>query len=122
MAYTAYVLDEASREKLKNRFPPKYEEFVGHHVTEAFGVPESVSAPESANVRVIGHVDSGDGLEALVVLVDKSKVRPDGKIYHVTWSLDREKYAPKDSNNLLATKPFLLTMPIDITTTPSVLK
>ena len=117
-AYTAYVLDDASRELLAKRFPPKYPEVIGHHVTVQFGVPADAAPPQPAALKVVGYKDSGDGLEALVVSVNGSTDRPDGSTYHITWSLDRSKYKPVDSNKLLAgaTKYTLIrTVPIQVT-------
>lgn len=121
--YTAYVLNDTDRALLSNAYPPKYPEHVGHHVTVEFGVPEGTSAPEPANVKVVGYIDSGDGLEALVVSVNGSTQRPDGKTYHITWSLDRSKYSPKDSNTLLNNlgKRYTMIRPISVQTTPAVL-
>ncbi len=118
--YTAYVLTDAAREKLVEKFPPKYEKFIGHHVTIQFGVPKDTQTPDPANIRVIGRADTGDGLEALVVSVDGSQDRPDGKTYHITWSLDPDKYKPVDSNNLVQNARFSLSMPVSIETTPQV--
>ncbi len=120
--YTAYVLDDASRDALMKKFPPKYDKVVGHHITVEFGVPEGTEPPADAKLNVLGRVDSGDGLEALVVAVDGDRTRPDGKTYHVTWSLDPDKYKPVDSNDLIARKQFTLSQPISITTKPTVLK
>lgn len=120
--YTAYVLDDASRDKLAEKFPPKYEKFVGHHVTHEFGVPEGTEAPADVELAVVGRVDSGDGLEALVVKVGDTRERPDGSTYHVTWSLDPDKYKPVDSNALLKSKQFTLSQSTPITAKPSVLK
>ena len=44
--YTAYVLTDAAREKLVEKFPPKYEKFIGHHITIQFGVPKDTEAPD----------------------------------------------------------------------------
>lgn len=121
--YTAYVLDEASRQELAEQFPPKYDNFIGHHVTVDFGVPADAEAPKPASLKVIGHVDSGDGLEALVVSVNGNKNRPDGSTYHITWSIDsNSNYKPKDSNTLIADKKFTLIRPVAISTEPAVLK
>ena len=38
-------------------------------------------------VRAVGYIDSGDGVEGLLVEVDGSTTRPDGNLFHVTWSL-----------------------------------
>lgn len=120
--YTAYVLDNISRDALAQRFPPKYPKFVGHHVTVQFGVPADTEAPAPAQLKVVGYVDSGDGLEALVISVNGSNTRPDGKLYHITWSLESDKYKPVDSNTLLKAKRFTIIRSIPISTTPELLK
>lgn len=120
--YTAYVLDGASRTALALRFPPKYSKFVGHHVTHEFGVPKDAEAPAPADVRIVGYVDSEDGLEALVCTVDGTSDRPDGSKFHITWSLDPDKYKPMHSNELVSKKRSTLMLPIRIRTTPEVLK
>lgn len=101
--YTAYVLPETERQRLAKIFKPRYAEFLGHHVTEKFGVPKGTEAPpQPVKFRVVGEVDSRDGLQALVVSVDGSTERPDGGTYHITWSLDRDAgYKPQHSNDLI---------------------
>lgn len=100
--YTAYLISDKDRARMEKLFPPKYSKFIGHHITEQFGVPASASAPDMPeHVFVLGEADSGDGLQALIVGVNGNVNRPDGKIYHVTWSLDPDKYKPKDSNTLI---------------------
>jgi len=121
--YTAYVLHSESRETLEKRFPPKYQDFIGHHITVEFGVPKDTSVPDQPErIRVLGYVDNGEGLEALVVSVNGNKTRKDGKTYHITWSLDRDKFSPKNSNELITNKQFTLTVPIDIEVTPKLLQ
>lgn len=119
--YTVYVLDQSSREALEARFPPKYPKFIGHHITYQFGVPANTEVPPPAQLKVVGRVDSGDGLEALVVSINGSTSRTDGKTYHITWSLDPGKYKPADSNDVLASKRFTLTRAIPISATPELL-
>lgn len=120
--YTAYVLSDETRNALAERFPPRYDKFIGHHITEAFGVPRGTSAPDPVDVEVVGYIDSEDGLEALVASVNGSTSRPDGSIYHITWSLDPESgYKPKHSNDLLKARGFLQVRPIPITVEPAVL-
>lgn len=101
MGYTAYVLDDASRQLLAKQFPPKYPKFIGHHVTVKFGVPKDAAPPPPAKVTVVGYADSGDGLEALIVTINGLTEREDGSVFHITWSLDPTKYKPKDSNGLV---------------------
>jgi len=120
--YTAHVLTSASREALTHRFPPKYPTFYGHHVTVQFGVKKGTPAPKASTVRVVGHVDSGDGLEVLVVSVNGQTTREDGNTYHITWSINPDSgYAQDDSNKLLQSKRYTIVRPITILTNPSVL-
>lgn len=100
--YTAYVLTDEARNLLLEKFPPKYSKVIAHHVTVEFGVPADSEVPEDAEVKIIGEADSGDGLQALVAMVNGSTRRPDGGTYHVTWSLEPDRYKPVDSNELLA--------------------
>jgi len=121
--YTAYVLTDESRRRLEEKYPPKYPKFIGHHITVDFGVPAGAEAPEEAEVKVLGINDSGDGLEALVVSVNGKTKRPDGSKYHITWSLDPERYSPKDSNELLQNSYwYTMSLPRVIDTIPQVLK
>jgi len=121
--YTAHVLDEESRMMLLMKYPPKYSKVIAHHVTLEFGVPSDTPPPNYADVKLMGYTDSGDGLEALVVSVNGSTKRPDGKIYHITWSLDPDKYSPKDSNDLLTSRVNLwkMVVPVELATTPAIL-
>jgi len=100
--YTAFVLTPETREALLEIYPPKYDKVVAEHITVEFGVPEVAELPEGEWFKVIGEADSTDGLQALVVSVDGAYNRPDGKVYHITWSLDPDKYKPADSNGLIA--------------------
>jgi len=122
--YTAYVLTDASRNELLERFPPKYSKVVAHHVTVSFGVPSDAEAPEIADLKVIGEADSGDGLQALVVSVNGSYQREDGKTYHITWSLEPDVYKPVDSNALVNSyeNRWKMGLPVPIETEPQVLK
>lgn len=119
--YTAYVLDDASRQALAEKFPPKYSTFVGHHVTVEFGVPKETPPPPPAKLKVVGYIDSEDGLEALVVAVNGDTIRPDGKVFHITWSLDNTKYKPVNSNDLLKGKRYTIKKAIPFSATPEVL-
>ena len=66
-------------------------------------------------------VDSGEGIQALVCEVDGTTKRPDGGTYHITWSLDPEKFAPVDSNELILHNRYKMCLPIDVETTPELL-
>lgn len=100
--YLAYVLPDAVRARLLEQFPPKYPDVIAHHVTEKFGVTDDEPVSGPAEVRIIGYVDDGEGLEALVAMVDGNVTNGNGNLYHCTWSLDRSMgYKPVDSNRVL---------------------
>lgn len=120
--YTAHVLDSKSRRELAKRFPPKYPELLGHHTTVKFGVPKDAPKPRPAKVEVVGYADDGEGLEALVVAVDGKVNRPDGSLYHITWSLDRSLGRKPVHSNKLVQSGYEPVDNIPITTTPEVLR
>ncbi len=122
--FTAYKLTDETRQFLLDKFPPKYSKVIAHHVTVDFGVPAGTELPPEAELRVVGEGDSGDGLQALVVSVNGSTRRTDGKTYHITWSLEPDKYKPSDSKELLADgiNKWKLKLPTPIDTTPELLK
>jgi hypothetical protein len=73
---------------------------VAHHVTLKFGDRAAVPPTDTA-AEVVGHVDDGQGLEALVVRIAGSTDRPDGSTYHITWSLAPGREA-RESNAVIA--------------------
>lgn len=96
-----WKLDRKQREELLQRFPPRYADPIADHVTlrsNARGDP----LPQPVQAQIVGHADDGDSLEAMVVTVDGTSDRPDGSIFHITWSLDEGKgRRAKESNDLL---------------------
>ena len=96
-----WKLDRGEREELLRRFPPRYPDAIADHVTlrsDARGDP----LPPPVDARIVGHADDGDSLEAMVVSIEGSADRPDGSIFHITWSLDRSKgRRAQESNDLL---------------------
>jgi hypothetical protein len=122
--YTAYVLTDEARDMLLEKFPPKYSKVIAHHVTVEFGVPVDSEVPDEAEVKIVGEADTGDGLQALVAMVDGSTRRPDGGTYHVTWSLEPDRYKPVDSNQLLAdfSKRWKISLATHVDVEPALLK
>ena len=97
--YTGYQLSEKSRKKLLQLFPPKYDRIIAHHITEQFGTYKDDPAPEMPeSVKVVGYIDSGDGVEGLLVAINGMTARQDGSKYHITWSLDGGR-KPVETNN-----------------------
>ncbi len=94
--YSGWELTPSTITSLKKLKEPVHPDFIGHHITYMFG-PDS-TAPEDKTINVIGHLVT-DKIQCFVVEVDGTIVRPDGAIYHITWSIDRSKGAkPVDCN------------------------
>lgn len=80
----------------------------------------TLGAPPVADINVVGYAYNEDmGIECLVVEVDGSTKRSDGKVFHITLSLDPEKAKPVDSNRLLTNGWEKINSPISIATTPA---
>ena len=102
--YQAILVPQSVRDILALGFPPRFPEFIGHHVTLKFGVlrEDAMVVPRRSRVEVVGYTVDGGGLEVLVVKVNGTEKRLDGATYHITWSLDRSKgFKPVDSNRLI---------------------
>lgn len=100
--YTGYLV--LNRDHLLNQIPPKFPKVIAHHITFQFpGNPDQLP-PETSQAFVVGEAwDDEMGVQALVVEIEGNSIRPDGKQYHITWSLDPSKGAkPVMSNKLLA--------------------
>lgn len=106
--YTGWLVDPAQREMLLDRFPPRYEQVVAHHVTLKFGDREA-QAPSEAMALIVGEADDDDGVQALVVAIDGGPARPDGGTFHITWSLGPGREA-KESNDVIATRGWTPTL------------
>lgn len=120
--YTAYLIPEKERKKILSMFAPSFEKVILHHITHEFGVEES-SPPDCKKANIIGfskYVDEiGKGIEAFVVEVCGNLKRPDGKIYHITFSLSPEKYKPYFSNEIIKKYGFRkLEKPVEIKIEP----
>jgi hypothetical protein len=91
--YNGYELEAGSRQKLIDLFPPKYPNFIGHHITEQFGMKDGEIPKQPQKVFVVGYIDNGEDVEGLLIEIDGTTVRPSGGQYHITWSIDRSKGA-----------------------------
>lgn len=116
MGYLAYVLDEASRATLLKHFPPKFPDVVAHHVTLQHPAPmPDVDPTERVSIKVIGYAED-DSLETLIVEIDGRVQRPDGKVFHCTWSMDKAKgRKAKESNDLIAGGGWKQVTPVTVT-------
>jgi len=91
---------DGERDRLIERFPPKYDRTVADHVTLQAGATRDTPLPREVEARIVGRGDDDNGVECLVVEIDGSSDRPDGSTYHITWSLGPGRKA-KDSNDVL---------------------
>lgn len=91
---------DGERERLLERFPPKYDRAIADHVTLQVGASEDTPLPREVEAEIVGYADDGESLECLVVAVDGTADRPDGSTYHITWSLGAGRKA-KESNEVL---------------------
>jgi hypothetical protein len=114
-----WLLDETDRESLLVRFPPAWPDVVAHHVTLASKTDAEL--PSATSGEVVGQVNDGEGLQALVVAIGGTTDRPDGSTYHITWSLDRTAgRTPVQSNDVLRERGWdRLDPPIPIRLFPS---
>lgn len=113
--YTGYELTEQSRNMLAKEFPPTNPTWLGHHITEKFGVPSDQPPPEPpSKVVVIGYLEA-DGIEGFLVSIDGDTNRPSGGKYHITWSIDKEKgRKPVDTNKLVDSPKWITPIPINV--------
>lgn len=118
-AYKAYVPDATERNDLLRMFKPKYPKVYAHHVTYSMKNKDKMPPPDIQTAQIVGWADSGDGIEAAVVAIDGSTERPDGGTYHITWSLDPEKYKPFNSNQIIANGWEKLPNPVTISLSPT---
>ena len=97
---TGWKLPRDERERLLERFPPRYERTIADHVTLQAGASADTPLPREVNAEIVGRADDGDSLECLVVEMDGTTDRPDGSTYHITWSLGPGRNA-RESNDVL---------------------
>jgi hypothetical protein len=94
-----WKLDRSERERLLERFPPRYDRPIADHVTLETEA-ERKPLPPDATASIIGRVDDDHGVEAMVVALNGSTDRPDGSTFHITWSLADGRQA-KESNAVI---------------------
>lgn len=113
--YTCFVLPKAEKNKLLATIPFTHPNRIAHHITYEYGVTEQMP-PTPSIVMIVGVIDK-DGIQAIVASIDGTVKRPDGKIYHITWSLDPGKKA-WESNTILSKYQYEKIDPIRIQVEP----
>jgi hypothetical protein len=107
------------RERLLARFRPRYENVIADHVTLRVGATPDTPLPRKPGARIVGRADDGRSLECLVIELDGTTKRPDGSIYHITWSLGPGRNA-RESNDVLRDYGWdPLPAPIDVELEPA---
>lgn len=99
-AVIGWKLDRGQRAELLQIFPPKYPELVADHVTLKVRIARDAELPCETQGEIVGRADDGKGVEAMVVRIGGTTDRPDGSIYHITWSLKEGRKA-RESNDVL---------------------
>lgn len=119
-----WKLDAAQRIDLLERFPPAWPDVIAHHVTLQAGADPAAPLPPPVRAEIVGSIDDGAGLQALVVEIDGTTDRPDGSTYHITWSLDRARGREAvESNAVIAERGWRpVTPPVHIAIEPARLR
>lgn len=113
-----WKIDRAQRKELLQQFPPRYRNVDADHVTLRTRSAEDSALPEEVLGEIVGRVDDGRGLEALVVAIGGTTDRPDGSTYHITWSLEPGREA-QQSNDVLAARDWtVLDLPMPVRLKP----
>lgn len=120
MGYSCFILKQSSRDLILSKFPPKYDRVIAHHITVKFGIPSDAMPPKQPKkVEVVGYSTDGD-IECLVVSVDGSLTREDGKLFHITLSLNPLTRKPVDSNKILEARGYSKVTPFKIEVAPAI--
>ena len=116
---TGWKLDRGERAELLKRFPPRYRNADADHVTLRTKAARDAPLPQEDRGEIVGRADDGKGLEAMAVRIGGTTDRPDGSIYHITWSLEDGRQA-RESNDVLAAQGWVdLDEPVPVTLRPA---
>lgn len=114
-----WKVDRAQRKDLLRQFPPRYRNVDADHVTLRTRAAEDALLPEETLGEIVGRADDGRGVEAMVVAIAGTTDRPDGSVYHITWSLEPGRRA-QESNDMLAEREWAaLDLPMPVKLKPS---
>lgn len=92
MSYLAYRIRDNERAQKLSEWPPQFTRLPDHHITHVFGTGDNPPPmPAPVTIEALGRVTDGHGIEAIAIRVNGSVTRPDGELYHCTWSLDATK-------------------------------
>ena len=98
---TGWSLPRDEQARLLELVPARFANLVADHVTLQTGTGPDTPLPEETSGVVIGEIDDGEGVQALIVEIGGSTSRADGGTYHITWSLGDGRQA-RESNDVIA--------------------
>ncbi|WP_340314400.1 hypothetical protein [Rhizorhabdus argentea] len=121
MAVIGWKLDPEHRTALLDRLPPVWPDVIADHITLKSGASADEPLPSATEGAIVGSIDDGQGLQAMVVSIDGTTDRPGGGTYHITWSLDRGRGRKAvQSNDVIAARRWRpLAQPIAIRIQPA---
>jgi hypothetical protein len=108
-----WLLNGEDRANLLQRIAPAYSRVVAHHVTLKAEAAEDERAPAAQDAAIIGLANDGEGVQAAVVRLNGTTRRPDGGVYHITWSLAPGRRAV-ESNAVIAQHGWTPLAPVEI--------
>ena len=88
MSCIGWRLDPRVRSKLLKRLVPAWPDVIANHMTLDMEAEPDAPLPEARQAKIVGAIDDGEGVQALVVSIAGATQRPDGGTYHITWSID----------------------------------
>ena len=75
---TGWKLDRDQRRELLQQFPPRFRNVIADHVTLQSKVADDAPLPQESEGEIVGRVDDGSGVEAMIVSIGGTTNRPDG--------------------------------------------
>jgi len=116
--YYAYEVAQHIQQDLLKRYPPLFPDVLCHHIT--YSLTKQIPSNNPVTVKIEGFV-SDDKVQAAVVSVDGERYQPNGRRFHITWSIDRAAGAkPAMSNALIASNAQMTTANYTFTSKPQV--
>lgn len=83
--YNGWELELSERRKVYEVIKPVYNDLYWQRLVCAFNVTE---APTAICGEVMGWFDKDEGQQLVIFAIDGSLYRPDGRLYHLSWSRD----------------------------------
>ena len=88
---TGWELPSPERNALLSLYPPAYSTVLARKILHTQDVSDESDPPEACVGVVVGLVDDQEGIQALVVSIAGETKRLDGKMFHIPWSIDRDR-------------------------------